>query len=73
MGVVGAILLGWVLAGIGVVALLNVAKWTVYNRSLRMPHTGGRRQISTARRRKMQPAIERHPSSGRQRPYVHLT
>jgi len=72
MGVVGAILLGWVLSGVGVIMLLNVAKWTVLNRSLRPLHTG-RSPGSTARRRKMEPAIARHPSSGQRRPAINLT
>ena len=60
MDVVGAILLGWMIAGLGVVMLLNLAKSTVQQRSMRalQPRPS---ETSHAQRREPEPATARPP------------
>jgi len=71
MDVVGAIMLGWMLAGFGVVLLLNVVKTTLQYRSLRtlQLHPG---EASPATRRTVEPTVRRPPAPGGRDPLIHV-
>lgn len=72
MDVVGAILLGWMMAGLGVVMLLNLAKSTVQQRSMRalQPRPS---ETSPAQRRELEPATTRPPAAGGRDPLIHFS